>query len=293
MRVGGNRSPQRQRRRLIEVWARNAGRVVAAALFVALATGPAWADSIELRGSGTVALIMRSLAEDYMRSQPATIVTVSAGGSWWGFKSVIDGTADIAMASDEPTDDLAALVKERGIKLTDVTLGLDAVAPIVSDANTLTDISLAQLRDIYRGKIAKWSAIGGADLAIEVLTGEATSGTFEIWNERVLGYGAVITPTAKIVAGPQLAQRLKDNPGAIAYTTLAFVSGFKSLSVDGVAASADSVRTHRYAIARPLKLFARDPVRPELKKFIDFALGPAGQAIVAKQKFVTVSGEQK
>jgi phosphate transport system substrate-binding protein len=251
-----------------------------------LAIRPAMADIVRLRGSGTVAIVVREIAEQYMRADPGRTVVVSTGGSWWGFKSLIDGTADIAMASSDITEDLGVLAKENGLRLSATTIGKDAVVPIVAETNPLNGIALSRLRDVYRGRIKNWHEIGGADLPIEILSASASSGTFEVWRERVLGYGAVISPDAEIVAGSDLMGRLRASPGAIGYTTLAYVSSFHALAVDGAAATVDTVRAGQYAISRPLTLYVAEPVAPEIRRFLDFCMSPAGQAAVAHQRFV-------
>jgi len=49
-------------------------------------------------------------------------------------------------------------------------------------------LSLAQLRDIYRGIITNWSQVGGADAAIKLYLPQVGSGTLSFFTNTVLGF---------------------------------------------------------------------------------------------------------
>lgn len=49
-------------------------------------------------------------------------------------------------------------------------------------------LSLTQLRDIYRGTITNWSAVGGADAAIKLYLPQTGSGTLSFFTSTVLGF---------------------------------------------------------------------------------------------------------
>ena len=62
----------------------------------------------------------------------------------------------------------------------------DCIIPIVHPSNTMTNISMEQLKDIYMGKINNWKDAGGPDMKIVVISRDTSSGTYEVWHEKVL-----------------------------------------------------------------------------------------------------------
>ena len=50
--------------------------------------------------------------------------------------------------------------------------------------------------------------------------------------------------------------------------------------------SVKTVKNKTYPISRPLYWYTNGVPQGDIKKFVDFALSPVGQAIVAKKEFV-------
>ena len=53
--------------------------------------------------------------------------------------------------------------------MTQVPVAWDALAVIVNKTNPVQNISLDDLRRVYRGEIRNWSQLGGADAPVELL----------------------------------------------------------------------------------------------------------------------------
>lgn len=60
------------------------------------------------------------------------------------------------------------------------------------------------------------------------------------------------------------------------------------LAIDGVSPSVETVRDGTYPLVRPLQLMTGTLSQPAAMRFIDFVLGPDGQAIVAENGWVPV-----
>jgi phosphate transport system substrate-binding protein len=79
-------------------------------------------------------------------------------------------------------------------------------------------------------------------------------------------------------------------PAAIGYVGLAFTEGVKSLQVDGVTPSAETVVAKTYPIARPLYLYTNG--RPKegtaLYDFVNLSRTPEGKRIIEDTGFVPV-----
>ena len=100
-------------------------------------------------------------------------------------------------------------------------------------------------------------------------------------------YGAA---TQKMAGNEQIATEVANNPNAIGYVGLAYVGakGIKMIAVDGVLPSAKTANDGSYKLARGLNCFTNGNPVGAAKKFLDFALTPPGQKIVASTGFVPV-----
>ena len=154
---------------------------VAAAL-TALATGvpPALAArGITIKGSDTMVILMQRWAETYMGGHPGEIVQVTGGGSGTGIAALINGTTDVCMASREMKDDEKKKLRDRyqtmGVEL---PVARDGLAIYLGEANTVTELSLEQLKRIYMGEVTNWKQVGGADAPITLYGRENSSGTY-------------------------------------------------------------------------------------------------------------------
>jgi phosphate transport system substrate-binding protein len=108
------------------------------------------AGKVVVGGSTSVEPIMQKLAEEYAKIGGTAAIEVHAGGSSTGESNAADGTFDIGMISREVRVD----------SLTHETLAIDGIAIIVNTSNSLTDISVDDLREIFLGNYARWNDVG-------------------------------------------------------------------------------------------------------------------------------------
>jgi phosphate transport system substrate-binding protein len=244
---------------------------------------------VEIRGSLAMGPVARAVAEEYMSDHPEAVVTVSGGGTYRGLKSVIVGTADMAMGTEVVPDELAKMATYSHVALESHAIFSDAVVVVVNPTNPLANLSMRQLRDVFSGKVALWASLGvelpskrrkdtrtvtdaGApeEADIDVVTFAGNIGPYETFKKEVLGDEYVITRRAREVDYRSFEEAMGDN--AIGYVGLHQVGRLKALKVDGVVANAESVRSGRYPIARQLSLFVRKPASPTVTALVEYFL---------------------
>lgn len=115
-------------------------------------TASGQAGNLVIAGSTSVSPIMEKLAEAYQTINSGVNIEIQSTGSSAGMQSAIEGTADIGMASR----DLKASELE---VLTHQTIAMDGIAVITSNENSITDLTLEQVKSIYTGEITKWNEI--------------------------------------------------------------------------------------------------------------------------------------
>ncbi len=192
------------------------------------------------------------LAQAYQQ-KTGTHIELKLASSTQGIRDVQSGAADLGSSTryqlvDDP--------REAGVEF--VPVAWDALAIIVHKDNPLTDISLDQLRDIYRGKITNWKQLGGADHEIEVLI-QPHGNTAEGSTLREIIFSDVnarFTTGRLLNANDSVVQLLVDNPYAIAVTGISHARkpDIKIVALDGVSPTVASLKRGDYALYRPLYL---------------------------------------
>ena len=263
--------------------------ILSSVFFICTGTAFSYAEDLRIDGSTTVLPIAQKAAEVFMKKNPGVKVYVSGSGSGTGIKALIDGTTHIATSSREAKDKEVASGKEKGITLTAYKIALDGIVPIVHPSMNMENITLEQLRDIYNGKIKTWKKLGGPDRPISVVSRDTSSGTYEVWEEKVLK-GDKVRPDALLVASSgQAVQTVSQNKYAIGYIGIGYIDkSVKVLKVNEKTASASSVRDGSWPIARPLFMYTNGKPAGTAAKFMNFMLSKEGQKIVAEVKYVSI-----
>ena len=109
---------------------------------------------IVIAGSSSITPLMEKLKEAYTAKNPKANIEILQSDSTTGINSVLQGIADIGMVSRELKD------KERDLGIKDEVLAVDGLAVIVNPKNAVSDLTKAQIKDIFSGKITKWENLG-------------------------------------------------------------------------------------------------------------------------------------
>jgi len=241
----------------------------------ASSSGPA-PYTIEVGGSTSVTPLMELFAEEYIKTKPHIKVNINGTGSGDGITNA-GVTYQIGMSSRELTP------VEQGRGLRAEIIAIDGIAVIVNSGNSVTNLSIEQIRGIYTGEITSWSQVGGANNPIAVVSREAGSGTRGAFEE-IIGFAGRLaaganesTSTGAIKAG------IAQNPNAIGYISLGSLDEtIKAVSVGGVPATAVNVVNGTYRVARPFIVLTGNNAHAETTAFVQWMLSTAGQAVVRR-----------
>ena len=163
-------------------------------------------------------------------------------------------------------------------------VAMDGVAIVVHSSNPIKNLSLLQLRDIFRGRIAEWPDMGGPPGEIAMISRESGSGARSKFEGAVMG-GRDVTVNAIVVASEQA---VLDTTGSITtsigYVSSAFLThAVKTISVEGVTPSPATEADRSYPLSRPLLFVTPEEPQDELRAFVAWVLSPEGQGIVGKK----------
>ena len=248
------------------------------------------AGDLVMNGSTTVLPFAQSSSEAFMKQNPDVRISVSGGGSGNGAKGLIDGMVQIAMMSREMKDAEIANAKGKSVNPVKHVVAIDCIVPLVHPSNPVKDLKADQIRDIYSGKVTNWKEVGGLDKPIAVIGRDTSSGTYEVWEEKIMKKTPV-TPRAQVVASSgALVQAVASNPLAIGYDGIGYVDAkrVKALKINGVTGNADTARSGKFTTGRFLFMYTNGEAKGDVKKYLDFLKSPSGQKYVAKEGFVTL-----
>lgn len=221
-------------------------------------------------------------------------VDIHAYGTGTGFAELKAGRADLWMAS-RPVS--AAELAQAGdlLPLDSVdyehVVALDGLSVIVHPRNTLRSLTMAQVREIFAGRIVNWQQVGGPNAAIRLHARDDKSGTWDSFRSMVLGSTSLSPGAARYESSEALSRSVASDPQAIGFVGLAAVGGARALAIaDGTAAAmapaADQVATEDYPLARRLFLYSGPSSTPAAAELLAFSLSDAGQRVVEHTGFI-------
>ncbi|MFO7736941.1 MAG: phosphate ABC transporter substrate-binding protein [Desulfatiglandaceae bacterium] len=262
--------------------------IIALAVGLCFAANTVWAGNIVIKGSTTVLPIAQKTAEAYMKQHPDVKISISGGGSGNGMKALIDGSTDIADSSRFIKDKEVKLAVENGVFPVAFAVSYDCIVPVVHPSNSIKDISMAQLKDIYMGKVKNWKEIGGPDRPVVVVSRDTSSGTYEVWHEKVLKKERVFPGALLQASNGAVVQAVAKNKNAVGYIGLGYMEKtVKALTVGGITGSEETTLNGTFPVSRPLYMFTPGWPKGDVLNFINFVIHPEkGQKYVSEAGYV-------
>ena len=235
--------------------------------------------------------LAQAWAEQFQKDNPGVTISVTGGGSGTGIASLINNTIDFADASRSMKPEEIDQAKAAGVTPVEHEVAKDGIVIMVNPANTVKNLTIDQLGKIYRGEIANWKDVGGADKPIVLLGRDTSSGTYEFVQTAVVGSDKKYAKTMKNLQSSQaIVDEVGKNADAIGYVGIGYENAsVKPITVIGVAATVDTVLDKSYPLSRGLFMYSNGQPDGVKKAYLDWILSPAGQKIVEAQSFVPLS----
>ncbi|MER5961006.1 substrate-binding domain-containing protein [Streptomyces sp. NPDC002057] len=208
--------------------------------------------TLTVTGSTAFAPVVRELARKYEKDCEGATVVVEAHGSTAGIRALAEAGAKSAKGSP------AVVALSDGRKpggypqLRESMVAVSLFTLVVHDGIPVDDLTLDEIRRVYRGEITNWSTlVPGLDQPVLLVSRDAGSGTREVFQRRVLGRNEPAhssrdcehadDPEAEVIrceldSTEQVLATVARLPGAIGYTELRSGSGLKGLhrvAIDG------------------------------------------------------------
>lgn len=248
----------------------------------------AFAGNITVKGSDTLLILAQKWAEVYMGNHADTKIQVTGGGSGIGFAALQNQTTDLCDASRKiKAAEIQKCIVAFNTRPTEYKVALDGLSVYVNVDNPLKELTVAQVGDIFTGKIKNWKEVGGSDAPITLYSRENSSGSYEFFKEHVLK-GHDFAASAQTMPGTAaIIQAVAKDKGGIGYGGAGYGAGSKHLFIKAdektpaVEPTKENVLNGTYPIWRYLYVYvnpAQD--KGEIGAYLNWIRSDDGQKIV-------------
>lgn len=248
----------------------------------------AQAGNITVKGSDTLVILAQKWAEVYMAANAGMKIQVTGGGSGIGFAALQNKSTDLANASRKiKAAEQAACIKAFGKRPTEYKVCLDGLSVYVSADNKVKELTVAQIAEIFTGKVRNWKDVGGEDAPITLYSRENSSGTYEFFKENVL-QGKDFAASAQTMPGTAaVLQAVAKDKNGIGYGGAAYGAGAKHLAIKkddsspAIEPTEENVIKGTYPIWRYLYVYVNPALdKGEIAAYLNWIRSDAGQKVV-------------
>jgi phosphate transport system substrate-binding protein len=228
---------------------RKSSLAVLAVAIVALAAPAAAAARTTLIGSGSSAEqpIMQLLFKSYSKVNKKIRFSYNPDGGNAGVKDVQQGRSQFAINTRPP------LPSDSGT--TQYKIFLDGLCIAVNPSNTLSNLTLGAVKNIFLGLSTSWTQVAGSNLTttVDPVGRNSAAGLYTFFQSAVLGGKTQAQNVLQETSDGLVATTVKNDPNAIGYVGPANSgpgSGVKRLSINGVACSQATIKNETYPLFR-------------------------------------------
>src|SRR3954470_19953926 len=218
---------------------------VSAALMAMAVPAAASAKDLIGSGSGAAQPVLEALFAKYEKLHHNLHFIYTANGGNAGVQDVQHGKSMFAGQARPP------LPSDAGT--TYIKMYLDGLCIDVNRSNSLSNIQIPVLRDIYLARRTSWSQVPGSNQSatIHPFGRDSNGGTYTFFSQAVLNGKPPSSKVTPLGSDTLIMNQVKADPANIGYAGLAYQGkGIKKLKVGGVACKPSTIKPLRYPLSR-------------------------------------------
>jgi len=241
-----------------------------------------------ITGSSTMAPLVSEMGKRFESLHPGSRIDIQTGGSSRGIADVLNGLADIGMAS--------RALKPQEKNLYGWVIAHDGITVILHRDNPIWTLTDDHIKDIYTGIITNWKNVGGLDAPITVVNKAEGRSTLELFLHYFTLSNRNIKAHVVIGDNEQGIKTVAGNPHAIGYVSIGTAQynathgvPIRLLPLRNIPATLQTVREGTFPLSRPLTLVTKTAPTGLTNMFIEFARSPVTHDLVLQHYFVPLS----
>ena len=186
------------------------------------------------------------------------------------------GNSDVVPATAQP-----ALVDHR--------VAVVAFGIAVNPQTGIKNLTRAQIRDVFTGKVKDWSQVGGSKGAITIINRPRSSGTRAVFVDKIMGGTQPTDQGLTQDSSGTVAAMIGQTAGAVSYVSLGYVKPGQqvAVSIDGVAPTTANVQSGKYVFWSYEHMFTNGQPNATVADFINFV--KTDNALLTQLHFIPVS----
>ncbi len=241
--------------------------------------------TIQATGSTALQPLVKAVATDYQKKCPGANITIGGGGSGTGLKNAQDGSSTIG-----DSDIFADKTKYPDLVDNQVAIVVFSVV-INSKVTGVTNLTSAQLKDIYTGKTKNWSALGGPNLAIVPVSRPAGSGTRVTFETYILNGKETISGNPVANSSGDVSNTVGQTDGAVSYIASDYAkkNNLTTVKLDGNDSSDANVVNNTYKFWNIEHMYTKGAASGLAQSFIAYVKSPDTASTRQQQGFLDIS----
>lgn len=240
------------------------------------------AEMITIAGDPCTVPLAEKLGEAFTKKTGIEVKVESAGCAN-GIYKASTGDVNIGVSTHEVE------LKSLPLGTTNTVIAKAPTIVLVNKTNPVNNLTLQQLKDILSGKVKNWKDVGGKDLEIKNVLLQPCTTT--IFSKKTAVFGADIKRLVPEKKGNPVTgtnKLVEENEGAMGLQICGYESpNVKVLTIDGYLPDENTFPA-KYGFYQDYNVIVKGEPTGNTKAFIEFALSPEGQGVVASMKHIKV-----
>lgn len=218
------------------------------------------------------AMLIQDIAETFNRTKPHISFEVTQANEVQSLKTLATGKTDMVIAN---------YLFPGTEQFRQTPLALDGVVLVVHPDNSINNLTLLELQQIYSGKHFNWRDVQGLNQEIQVVVRERGAGSGAIFGEIIMKESR-ITPNARVFPNNQaIVDFVAQTPEAIGYVTMTTpLDNVKVLTIEEIAPTPATLANNAYPLSHLMYILTLPQSPAPVRNFNEFLLQPASQQLV-------------
>ncbi|MFN8453152.1 MAG: substrate-binding domain-containing protein [Anaerolineae bacterium] len=238
--------------------------------------------TLRISGAGGTTIILEAVQPAFELTRPDYRLEVLAGtGTSGGVKGVMQGVLDVAAMSRPPTEEEVAQ------NLAYTQFGQAGQAIITHLDVGVTNLTKAQIKAIFTGRVSNWTEVGGPNLPLILYVRDEDDTSTKVLRQFVVGDTPFPETMAQVLTSQgDMLTAVAGTPGSIGIVNwpaaVAKQAKVQAVTLDGLAPNSST-----YPMLSQYGLGYLDKRQAEIQPLIDWLKSESGRAALQKFQVIT------